>query len=121
MAPCNMRQTISQAMLEASAAPRLAATINASDTSSTGRRPKRSATGPQTSCIRPKARISADIVICIADSGAANSRAISGSAGRYRSVITGCRPSSSASSVAACRTLSTGGGANTAPVVGCMG
>ena len=82
VAPCAMRQTINHGMLVAKAAPRPATTISASESSSTGRRPKRSAIGPQTSCIRPKARISADIVICTAAIGAAKSRTISGSAGR---------------------------------------
>ena len=101
-APWAARQATSMPMDVLAAAPRLATAISVRLVSSTGRRPQRSDAGPHTSCIGPNARISTDIVSCVADSGALNSPAMAGSDGRYRSVITGCRPSSSASITAAC-------------------
>ena len=100
-APCAARHKISQPICGASAAPMLAANSSVRLHKSTGRRPKRSASGPQASCDKPKARISADIVSCVAFIGAPSSRASSGSAGKYRSVTTGCKPSSKVSASAA--------------------
>ena len=53
-------------MLGAAAPNTLAIVYSARPLSSTGRRPKRSASGPQTSCVRPKQMISADSVSCAA-------------------------------------------------------
>ena len=60
----------------------LAAVYSSKPVISTGRRPTRSATGPQNIWATPKARINADIVSCAALIGAARSRASMGSAGR---------------------------------------
>ena len=70
VAPCSTRHITSQPMLPASMLPMLAAVYSTSPVISTGRRPTRSATGPQNSCPTPKARISADIVSCAALMGA---------------------------------------------------
>ena len=80
--PCSARQPTSAATLPASAAPMPAAVNSASPASSTGRRPKRSATGPQPSCARPKQTISADSVSCSVAIDAPKSRPSAGSAGR---------------------------------------
>ncbi len=64
--PCAMRQSTSTSMLGDKAPPRLATVNRLSPSSSTGRRPKRSAIGPQNSCPKPKAKINADKVRCAA-------------------------------------------------------
>src|SRR5574341_808001 len=96
-APCTARHAINVPTLSASALATLATVYSASPTSSTGRRPWRSASGPHTSWPRPKQMISADSVSCAAAIGAPSSRVSVGSAGRYRSVVTGWMPSSRAS------------------------
>ena len=63
-APCTARAAISQPMSGAIDAAAPDSVYSASPASSTGRRPKRSATGPQASCAMPKASSSAAIVIC---------------------------------------------------------
>ena len=100
-APCSARPSTTAATLPASAANTLARVYSARPSSSTGRRPKRSATGPHTSCVRPKAPIKADIVSCTGAIGACRSAASAGRAGSIRSVVMGCRPISSASTSAA--------------------
>ena len=97
--PCSARQATSAPMSGASALPMLASTKTDSPPSSTGRRPKRSAIGPSSSWLKPKAKSSADSVSCVLPIGDFRSAASPGSAGRYRSVVIGCVPSSSASSV----------------------
>ena len=69
--------------------------------SSTGRRPTRSATGPQNSWATPKASIKADIVNCASAIGAARLRVSAGRVGKYRSVVTGCKPNNNANAQAA--------------------
>ena len=65
-------------------------------TSKTGRRPKRSDTGPQNSCEIPKAKTSAVRVSWACVMLAPKPVVSAGKAGRYRSVLSGCRPISSA-------------------------
>ena len=69
-------------MLPASALPTLAAVSSARPPSSTGRRPKRSATGPQTICASPNDSISSDMVSWALAMPAPSSRVRLGSAGR---------------------------------------
>jgi hypothetical protein len=94
-APCIARQTTSASMLCAAAPNTLAIVYSESPASSTGRRPKRSDSGPHTSWPRPKQMMSADSVSCVALRLAPSSRCSVGSAGRYRSVEIGWMPSSS--------------------------
>ena len=100
-APCKARQATTAVIWLASAAPTLAATYSARPSSSTGRRPSRSDTGPHTSWARPKPRISAAIVNCTAAMPACRSAASAGKAGSIRSVVMGCKPISKASASAA--------------------
>ena len=81
-APCNARQEISQPMPGASAASTLASVYSARPASSTGRRPNRSASGPNTNCARPKQMINADRVSCASLTLAPNSCGRLGNAGR---------------------------------------
>ena len=80
--PCRARQPASAPTLAASAAPMPAATNSDSPASSTGRRPQRSAIGPQTSCATPKQMISADSVSCTAPMPAPKALPMAGRAGR---------------------------------------
>ena len=69
-------------MLPASALPRLAAVYSTRPVNNTGRRPTRSAIGPQNSCATPNARISADRVSWADAIEAPSSRVSAGNAGR---------------------------------------
>ena len=95
-APCSVRHTTSAAMEGAAALPTEARVYRPRPTSSTGRRPKRSDSGPQTSCDTPKASSSALSVNCAWATGAFRLRVRAGRAGRYRSVVTGWMESSRA-------------------------
>lgn len=81
-APCSTRPATSTPMSGAAVHRTLASAYRPSPMSSTGRRPKRSATGPHASCAMPKARMRPDIVSCAADIGAPSACDSIGSAGR---------------------------------------
>ena len=80
--PCRMRQTISCSIDAEKLLPAAANTYSAVPPSSTGRRPKRSDSGPQTSCESPKASNSAVSVSWACGMPALNPRVIDGRAGR---------------------------------------
>ena len=88
-APCSVRQITSQSMEGASALPIDASVYSPRPRSSTGLRPKRSDSGPQASCDTPNASNKALSVSCACATGAPRLRVSAGSAGRYRSVVTG--------------------------------
>ena len=81
-APCTARQPISNSIDGASTPPMAASTYPARPHSSTGRRPKRSDSGPSTSCEQPKASSSAVNVSCACATGAPKPIVSAGSAGR---------------------------------------
>ena len=101
--PCSARAAMRASITGATAASTLATAYSPKPPNSTGRRPKRSANGPISNCAKPKLSSSADMVSCTAAIGACKSMAKRGSAGKYRSVVTGCKPSSKARASAAFR------------------
>jgi len=84
-------------MSGASAQPTAASTYSPMPVSRMGRRPQRSDSGPHSSCEPPKASSSAVKVVWVWATLAPSCSVSRGRAGRYRSVVSGCRPSSRAS------------------------
>ena len=76
-------------MLGASAQPIAASKYAAKPISKIGRLPQRSDSGPHTSCDRPNANSKALKVYCAWLTGAPKLAVNAGSAGKYRSVVTG--------------------------------
>ena len=81
-APCKPRHTTNASMLPAAAQPTLAIVYRAKPASRTGRRPKRSETGPHTNWAKPKLRIKTDMVSCAHTMLPPRSRDSMGSDGR---------------------------------------
>ena len=97
-APCNMRHATRVSMRVLNTQPMAAIRYKPKPSSMMGRLPTLSENGPQSNCEVPKASSKPVSVYCTMPTLAFKSAAKPGSAGKYKSVDTGCRPMDKASS-----------------------